>query len=559
MFCPKCGTKLEEDTVFCTNCGTKIENNIEWSPGFSEAFQKDASDAVQPEPVNQPTKDAGEEGAADETFYQQKKKFNGKDFFKKNSKTLIGIAAVFIAAFLAVKLFSALFFRSLDSVISVYDQKDKKSTIYLNAKMIDTVDGEAQIFGNMDGSAFYIVDGKYTVYYLKGKKLVKVMKDCSEIRIANHDKTALLIDKDNVLSRYNGSKLEEITDKNVSEIVISGDGNYYAYTILNDDYEYDSYIGKSPDKEVKVKNAKIFAMSEKCDYIYGIDDEDNLLNINKKGDKETLAKDVQHDFMLNEKGTEIIFIMNDKTYISVKGKDKTKVSNGIIMNIYGKKNKSSNVSLYSTSDFTDAMVVRVSNFYPIDTFKKSIAYMKEAGEDNICLLSGKYEAEEIVSDVSLLCKVDEKASKIYYIEDSDLYYVKAKKGAKEEKLAQNIRDAYQVFISDDCEDIYYINEDDELYYIKGTREAKAIDKDLKVNSWNYPTVINGKLYIGIGDKFYYINGSKAKELKKIKGMKYDSMAQKVYAYDNDKLYEVKKGVLKKLKGSFEGIGYIFSG
>lgn len=538
MFCPKCGTKLEEDAVFCTNCGTKIENNMEQS-----------------------VEDVQGERTSDETFYQQKKKFNGKDFFKKNSKALIGIAAVFIVVFLAVKLFSALFFRSLDSVLFVYDTEDSKSTIYLNTKMIDTVDGDARIFYNMDRSAFYIKDGESTIYYLKGKKLVKVMEDCQGIIIANHDKTALLVDEDNVLFRYNGSKLEEITDKEVSQMAISGDGNYYAYTVIDDDYNSNSYIGKNPNKEVKVKNAKIYAMSEKGDYIYGVDDEDNLLCINKKGDKETLAKNVQY-LRLNEKGTEIMFFANDKTYISVKGKDKTKVSNGIIVNIYGRQTGNGwqqNEKLFSMDDFSfSAIIYSPYDFYPIDTFKKSIAYIQEDEEYNICLLSGKYEAEEIVRDVSQLCGVNEKASKIYYVEDSNLYYVKAKKGAEGKRLAKDVRDEQEIFMSDDCDDIYYINDNDELCYIKGTGKAKEIDKDLETGVYHASSVIDGKLYFGLGDEIYYINGSKAKEMKKVKGFAYDDIVQKVYAYDNDKVYEVQKGVLKKLKGDFERIGYIFS-
>lgn len=37
MFCPKCGTKLDESTKFCPNCGTNVSPSAAQQPAVSPA------------------------------------------------------------------------------------------------------------------------------------------------------------------------------------------------------------------------------------------------------------------------------------------------------------------------------------------------------------------------------------------------------------------------------------------------------------------------------------------------------------------------------------------
>ena len=542
MFCPNCGTKLEEGAVFCTNCGTRVEDSASQAAAKpqEEASNDSVDAAAEAEAVNTNIPEENSQGSQpqnEEAFYQQPEK--GKKFLKKNFRGIIGAVAAIVAVILIVKIVASLFSGTPDSVIAVYDEENEVSTIYLNSKKVADVDGEAGIYYNMDKSAFYILDGEDTAYYLKGKKLQKVMSGCQEIIIANHDEAALLVDEDDVLSRYNGSKLEEISDEEVAAAAISGDGKNYAYTIYDDDYESVTYIGSKPGKETKVKDVVGILMSENGDYLYGSDDEYNLVSVSKKGETTTLGKDIDNLVGLNEDGTEIMFVSDGKTYVSVKGKEKVKVSGGEVMLVTGKESDS----------------VLTNYFYPVKTFKKTVAYVSDDGDYDICLLSGKYEAEKIVGGVSTICGVNDDASKVYYIDGSDLYYAKVKKDAKGKELAGDVSGS-SVWMSDDCKDIYYVDDDGRLCYIKGTGKGKTVDDDLEMDSYSMSYVIDGALYTRIDEELYYVKGRKAKALKDVEGIQFDASSDRVYAYDDDKAYEVKKGKMKKLKGDFESIDTI---
>ena len=227
MFCPNCGAQVEDGTAFCSNCGAKIE-----------AAQP--QNVVQPESQVQPGED---------NFYQQPAQ--EPKVSKKNIKMIAGIAVAVIAVIIVVKLVAGLFGGSKDTLVRVYDSDAGKSTLYLNNKKIDTIKGNADIYTNIDKSAFYVVANQ-DAYYVKGKKLKKILSDCSSVKVAAHDKAAILQEGDTVY-RYTGSKLEELADGDyVSYVAISGDGKSYAYTIRDDDDDYISYVGTKAGKDNKV-------------------------------------------------------------------------------------------------------------------------------------------------------------------------------------------------------------------------------------------------------------------------------------------------------------------
>jgi len=612
MRCPKCRAELEENAVFCTNCGIEIESYIKWSPDYQERQKKDSASQTaepenfenlhkpekleslekpepeklesigkpepeklesieKPEPqepescrkpkrkepraFREPKTEAIKESkhkrrknaSFDETFYQQKERFNAKKFFKKHFKAIIGTVLILAAVIFAAIFVYHMFFAPLDNVIAIYDENNNENSIYLNTKKVGTVHGYAQIFDNMDRSAFYIMDGKSTAWYIKGNKLVEVMKDCKQIVVANHGKTALLTDKQDILYRYSGSELEKITEKEVYNMVVSGNGDYYSYTVSDGD-EYDSYIGKEPDKEKKVENIRIFAISEKGRYFYGLGRQNYLQCINRKGEGENLARNISvNTIMLNEDGTEIMFVMEDETYISVKGKVKKKVADYAIEYVYGRE--TGNKYSYIGSLVSGLYCV----FYPIDTFQKSAGF---AGEnDIICLISDSYEAEEIARNVSEIYGIDKNASRIYYEKISVICNAKMEKDAEENRLTEYTYSVYRGYFSKDSEDIYFVTKDS-IGHIKKDGEIEYAD--IEINSVNLDYVARTKdgLYIELGNNFFYVKGRKVKELKNIKGLYCDKTSGRVYAYTRKQLYEVKNGNMKKLKGDFNKIYYI---
>ena len=128
MFCPNCGAKLEDGAVFCQNCGVKIEESA----------------APESNTVSQ-----GEEKA--QTPAEEKKATN------KNVKGIIGIVAAIVVVILVVKLLAAVFAGKPDNLITVYDSEKEETAVYLNQKLIGTVDGEADVITTTDKSAFYLM------------------------------------------------------------------------------------------------------------------------------------------------------------------------------------------------------------------------------------------------------------------------------------------------------------------------------------------------------------------------------------------------------------------
>lgn len=600
--CPKCRAEIEEDTVFCINCGVEIESYLKWSPDYQENPKKNfVSQLAEQENIEKQEKVTDKKSkeirnverldvyeqpkdfelakpkksenlqksnrkearvlkkskiekpkspSFAETFYQQKERFDIKDFLKKHFKGMIGIVLILVAVIFTVRLVYSAFFAPMDNVIVVCDEDNEEHTIYLNGKKVGTVNGTAQICNNMDRSAFYIIDRESTAWYIKGEKLIEIMKNCRQIAVANHDKTALLIDNNRCLFRYNGSKLEKITVEEVYHIAISGNGNYYSYTVSNGN-EYDSYIGKEPDKKEKIKNLKIFAISEKGEYFYGLGSKNHLQCVSRKGKVEDLASNVSVNssapIMLNETGTEIMFLVDDKTYISVKGRAKKKVANYTISSVYGKE----------TGNAFSYMEDLNCIFYPVDTFKKSVGYESNGKNKAVCLISGSYKAEEIVKNVSEFYGTDKKVSKIYYEKMGTIYSAKAKEDAKEKRLTNKTDEVVRGYFSKNREDIYFITQNSRIGYTKENGEIGYTDLEIDKNSCQVICKIKDSLYIQSNDKFFYINGSKAKELKNVKGLCYDEFSGKIYAYTRKQIYEVKYGNMKKLKGNFNKIIYVY--
>ena len=177
MFCPNCGAQVEDGSAFCSNCGAKIE-----AVQPQNVVQPESQ--VQPEPQVQPGED---------NFYQQPAQ--EPKVSKKNIKMIAGIAVAVIAVIIVVKLVAGLFGGSKDTLVRVYDSDAGKSTLYLNNKKIDTIKGNADIYTNIDKSAFYVVANQ-DAYYVKGKKLKKILSDCSSVKVAAHDKAAILQEGD---------------------------------------------------------------------------------------------------------------------------------------------------------------------------------------------------------------------------------------------------------------------------------------------------------------------------------------------------------------------------
>ena len=54
MFCPKCGTKNEDDARFCAACGAPLEDNTVQTPAAEQMTAPQAPESTQEEAAQQP-------------------------------------------------------------------------------------------------------------------------------------------------------------------------------------------------------------------------------------------------------------------------------------------------------------------------------------------------------------------------------------------------------------------------------------------------------------------------------------------------------------------------
>ncbi len=366
---------------------------------------------------------------------------------------IVGILVVISVMFVKKK-----YFDKMDSVISIYDEDKNKSSIYVNSKYVGEVEGEITIENNMNNSSYYLCSDE-AVYFMNNEKIEEVGKGIELVAIANNSSEALLVNGEySELYMYKASKLEVIAEESINMASISGDGKTYAYTTSEA-----AYVGSEPGKEVKVSDVVISHISDKGDYIYGVrytnaEDEStkfDLLLIDDAGKTNVISENVTSINGLNATGTEIMYSTAEGTFVCIEGKESKKITDGQVYSIYYYDNEKS----------------AYGDFWSIDTLKNVVCeVINDTGDSNeraICLISKEYVAEEIVTNCYEFLSINDKMSKVYYMDkENTLYCVNTKKGATAEKLAENVDFAR---VSPNGKHVYFVREDIDfsiLYHIE---------------------------------------------------------------------------------------------
>lgn len=306
------------------------------------------------------------------------------------------------------------------------------------------------------------------------------------------------------LMLYNGSKSVEIEDDisiyiDEEFLIISPDGKTVAFVEYNDDDNLVGYIsvnGKEPKK--LGKNKICFAISDDGKYVYYLElDEDAYdgelyVRIGEKDIK--LASDVDDigDIYFNKDYSQILFTYDDKTYISVKGSEKNKVS--------------------SESTFP---------LLPDNAIWKSSSWMKTIGinsfadslllsDSKVYYLNRKFESNKIIDRCADVVVTNDMEKVVYIDYSGDLYMVtNLDKKRPNEVHLNRANDIESFSVSEDGDLIYYVNEDDELYSITKSNKPKKIADDVYSNNL---VTLGSKLfflveYRGETGTLYYTTGS----------------------------------------------------
>ncbi len=440
---------------------------------------------------------------------------------------------------------------SISSVVTVYDEKANITAIYKDEEIIGTVDGMAITQRNLSDSAYYITDENSTLYYIKGGKIKQIGENLSLITIANNDQTALVQNEAGVLYRYNGSKLEAITEKIIEYAAISGDGKSFAYS-----YAGDSYVGKKPGKETKVEDVMVTYISDDGKYYYGITaniDEDmdlytnfyldeafyglesfELYLINKNGEKKIINDEVQSIQGLNSDGTEIMYTTEDGSFITVSGKDTYKLTDKNI-GYMGNGNERYGYGHYKV----------------IESFVDSLWVLRDdEGYTACCYISEEYEAQVIAEDCERILDIDKDYSKVLYVSmDAELRLAEIQKNSKPRTIAEAVVEGK---LSQDGEHIYYVNIDEnmEFHYVdKSFKDSKI----MKLGTYGGIYIAGDGCYV-VGDEPMYAVGSDIVPLGDEKygcQLLFDDVNEKAYKLVETKIYVLDGAEGNALKGTYD--------
>lgn len=582
MKCSKCGQECPDNMSFCTNCGTELNASVQSEPVAEKAEEVPAQATVAEEVTQKPeeTKEPVE----------KKKSFDLGNLVASLGKTkLMVIGGACVALLLLVVIVAAVALSGGASyekytdktIIDVAESEGDYYVCYLNG---DRVKLDEEPYGgykeNMDGTVLaYKNDDNELVIFAKGKEIKTGIDEVSNIAVSNYGDTVVYFTdcetvefkvpyyydewwEEYYYNTYSVSvgtlNLYDVNKKKNTEIaeevcvdsaVLSPNGKTVAYIAdyeVNDDGEtefkgYYSVNGKDPEELGKEK--RIFAISDKAKYIYYSDA--GRLYVHVKKDDVKLANEVSYvNVMLNKDYSEMMFTSEGKTYVTVKGGEKQKVSGSALSSIM--LNEDAAGAYYSVS--TQEGSIYVTNV-GVDTLKENLFY--SSNEYQVVYVMKNFETEKIASDVyrSDCVLSDDGKSMVYLDGDNVMKVTKFAKGGEKEKI-EKISDADEIFANGKLDMIYVLDTKGDLHFVK---KDKDVDVAEDVTEATFSG--DGKYFYYVEDNdtlFYTTNGKKTKKIASAKGDELDvvNYCGNVFVgdYDDDEvtLYRLKGKKMKEL-------------
>ena len=478
--CPKCGKTAEEGQAFCPDCGVEF---VAQAAGTAVAAISFA-----------------------DIMAKIKKFIADKNISTKTLKT-VGIAVVGVIALIIIISIipwgqASQYVEMENDMFLYYDQEDDSTVIIAKGEKTDlSFDGSykgADV--SADGSVMAVISEDGDLYICDGKKLEKIDNDVTSVKMSCNGEGAAYLNDDGELYLLNVKKgdselmTDELVFAGMNAFVISPDGKTVAYTEGETD-DFALYTNNSKGKSDKI--ADDFApigISDDAKLIYYYDVEDDKIIVQSKKDEIVLAKNVSaymqyssFSYTFNADHTQIIFQLEDKSYISINGGEKEKIGAYVsqIGNEYMANNGTSKVL-----DFTEQYVL---------DYKGDLFYINKKGE-----------IEEMASDVDEI-RLTDSGDVIYILDDSEILYRCKGNGKDVNKNLKKVAFNVEEFVIDsEGERCYYTDYSDDLYSVKKTGKAKKITSEIEQLTMTADDIA---LFIANEDSLYYSsNGGKAKKI-----------------------------------------------
>ena len=284
---------------------------------------------------------------------------------------------------------------------------------------------------------------------------------------------------------------------------ISPDGKTVGYIGDFDEGDFNGYIkqdGKSAER-LESRNSIPLAISNKGKYIYygrfsdGINSSGTLY-VKSGRNENSLIPEFRPSWaqlMFNRDYSQVIFNLNDSSYISRNGNERDRLSNSSVVIVLSPAFS----GISSIGDSMPGVVSRRDNtlVYNVKSFANTVVV---SDEGNLLYVTNKFETERIsgISDSYyynyLPVQISKDGKTLLFINNSGhLSSINPTKSNDERKeLARSIR-AFAA--SDNGKLIYYVNNENDLFVIKNNRDPERIATDV------YPS------YIALfGNKLFFL-------------------------------------------------------
>ncbi len=561
MICGKCGREFAAGVKFCTNCGVELTEQ-ETAEDIAETVEEAAEAAEEVaeagEEVAEVTEETGENAdvvaeeiestevvAAETTEVavasdEEKEVLEGevvtgeqaeKNKKKISLKAVIGAAAaaVLVLVVLLVVLLSGKkeFGTYSDKSVMDFQKKSEQWYAYLYSGqevLLDdikvSVEGESLdkttvCYSNENDELVILKDGKSVKTGIEEAKGVVVSaKGDTFVYFADCENSILASQETGTLHLYfikKGKDVKVAEDVLVKSAVLSPDGETVAYV---SDYEsstdFKGYYAVKGKKPVEVgKEKRVFALADKAKYIYYTDD-DRIYVQKKKEVSEKLAKELYTtSVILNADCSEMVFVDEESTYITVDAGERKKIYNNELNAIMLRYDENVRTDII---DSAKGMIM--VTYTGEDTFKNQLLYGMY--REDIVYVNENFETERLASDADEFGIADDGQS-LVYVDGSDVVKVTdfAKGGLKSDLKGD--ADARELYAAGELKYVYYVNTDNELFCIRGTGKAKKIADDVTSATIS----ADGKYcyYVVDDEKLCYSKkGKKGKELLEQEGI-----------------------------------------
>ena len=507
MVCEFCGHKNEPGAKFCANCGSHIAaNQTLYQPSYQPPDQTQYQPPVQytPAPGSEPPN--YQPSSYQQPNYrppgQQPPDYRPSDASSK-TKTLpikkllmigIPVIVIIIAAIIIIPRLGAPGSSGAKNNISFFTDKGVIIVSGDNNPKF-TIDGEMYSSQkSMDGSKAAVLTDYHTntggeLWYVTTSACYQIAEDVVAYRISdtgngivyltNYDSrnsvaTLFLYDT----SSRNAARITEDAfyygSADMMGICVSPNGKSVAYI---SDYsernnEFTGYVkidGKAPEKIGKETFA--VAVSDGGRNLYYVmrsdDGNSGSLHVRSGRNDNRLTSDVSlgQTFLLNKDYSEVLYTVDDKTYVSRGGGEKQRVSGAAIYRLVlpwgtqiGTSADKMGITVYGIRSFSDFVAYTGDGLVYVNNRLESSKISSSSNNANRAVVSSDGKTLLFINNNGHLSSVDP-----------------TKVGAERRELARNV----EAFVaSGDAKSIYFINDDDELWYIKGAASPVKISDDV---------------------------------------------------------------------------------